>query len=83
MPRLDRTRQTRLNPIPGQPPSLIRVPKGCVFNPRCEFTDRVSDGRCFTEHPELLDTSANHQVRCHIRVEQRRDIFKNEIVPTL
>ena len=35
MPRLDRTRQERLQPIPGQPPSLIQVPKGCVFNPRC------------------------------------------------
>ena len=44
MPRMDRVRQTRLTPIPGSPPSLINVPKGCVFNPRCRFSDRV-DGR--------------------------------------
>ena len=37
MPRLDRIRQERLQPIPGQPPSLIQVPKGCVFNPRCRL----------------------------------------------
>ncbi len=43
MPRMDRTRQARLQPIAGQPPSLIQVPKGCVFNPRCRFTDHVPE----------------------------------------
>jgi peptide/nickel transport system ATP-binding protein len=83
MPRLDRTRQTRLLPIPGQPPSLIQVPKGCVFNPRCRFTDRVPDRRCFTEHPELVETEQGHRVRCHIAPPQRREVFQQEIVPAL
>jgi peptide/nickel transport system ATP-binding protein len=83
MPRMDRTRQARLTPIAGQPPSLIRVPAGCVFNPRCRFSDRVSGERCFTEHPDLLPTSDGHSVRCHIPPEERRQIFTTEIAPTL
>jgi peptide/nickel transport system ATP-binding protein len=83
MPRMDRDRQSRLLPIPGSPPSLIRVPKGCVFNPRCRFTDRVEGKRCFTEHPDLLETTPGHNVRCHIPPEERRSIFINEILPAL
>jgi peptide/nickel transport system ATP-binding protein len=83
MPRLDRTRQARLTPIAGQPPSLIQVPRGCVFNPRCRFVDRVPGNRCKTEHPELVETTKGHEVRCHIRPVERRQIFANEIVPSL
>ena len=39
----------RLKPIPGQPPSLINVPSGCSFHPRCAY---VMD-RCITEEPPL------------------------------
>ncbi|MFC6885457.1 ABC transporter ATP-binding protein [Actinomadura yumaensis] len=39
----------RLKPIPGQPPSLINLPSGCVFHPRCPY---VMD-RCRTEDPPL------------------------------
>src|ERR1700693_62604 len=45
----------RLNPIAGQPPSLIRIPSGCPFHPRCPF---VMD-RCLTEEPALLDVGAD------------------------
>jgi peptide/nickel transport system ATP-binding protein len=83
MPRMDRDRQSRLLPIPGQPPSLINIPKGCVFNTRCPFSDRVEGGQCFTKHPELLDTAPNHEVRCHIPSEERREILRTEILPTL
>ncbi len=86
MPRMDRTRQERLQPIPGQPPSLIQVPKGCVFNPRCRFTDHVPGRRCFTDRPELLPTSggsAGHALRCHIEPDERRRLWADEIKPTL
>jgi peptide/nickel transport system ATP-binding protein len=83
MPRMDRDRQSRLLPIPGQPPSLINIPKGCVFNTRCPFSDRVEGGQCFTKHPDLLDTAPNHEVRCHIPSEERREILRTEILPTL
>jgi peptide/nickel transport system ATP-binding protein len=79
MPRLDRTRQERLQPIAGQPPSLINVPKGCVFNPRCGYSERVPARACFQEHPELVATAADHEVRCHLEPETRREIWKNDI----
>jgi peptide/nickel transport system ATP-binding protein len=83
MPRMDRERRQRLTPIAGQPPSLIRVPKGCVFNPRCAYSPRVEGDKCFTEHPELLDTAPGHGVRCHLYPEDRRKIFADEITPKL
>jgi peptide/nickel transport system ATP-binding protein len=93
MPRMDRLRQTRLMPIAGQPPSLINVPPGCVFHPRCIYKDRVPGNRCSTEHPDLLPTpnppvstsqlETVHQVRCHIEPTQRRQIWTNEIAPVL
>jgi peptide/nickel transport system ATP-binding protein len=83
MPRMDRVRQTRLTPIPGQPPSLINLPTGCVFNTRCSFSSRVPGRRCFTEHPDLLPTAPGHDVRCHIEPEERRRIFELEIKPKL
>jgi peptide/nickel transport system ATP-binding protein len=74
MPRLDKGRAARLDPIPGLPPSLIRLPKGCVFRPRCTYHDNVPDGRCDTERPELLTTAPGHEVRCHMPPELRRTI---------
>lgn len=41
--------QERLEPISGQPPSLIRLPTGCTFHPRCPF---VMD-RCIRDEPPL------------------------------
>ncbi len=79
MPRLDRTRQERLQPIAGQPPSLINVPTGCVFNPRCGFTEHVANRACFNVHPELVDDLVGHAVRCHIEPSDRRRIFRDDI----
>jgi oligopeptide/dipeptide ABC transporter ATP-binding protein len=39
----------RLKPIPGQPPSLINLPSGCKFHPRCGY---VFD-KCLTDEPVL------------------------------
>jgi peptide/nickel transport system ATP-binding protein len=83
MPRMDRTRQARLTPIPGTPPSLIQVPRGCVFNPRCRFRDRVGEA-CTTVHPDLEEIgTTGHRARCHIEEHQRSEIFSTEIAPTL
>jgi peptide/nickel transport system ATP-binding protein len=74
MPRLDRGRATRLDPIPGLPPSLIRLPKGCVFRPRCTYHDKVPGGLCDTDRPELISAGPNHEVRCHMTPDVRRAI---------
>jgi oligopeptide transport system ATP-binding protein len=60
------TEQDRLEPIPGQPPSMISPPPGCAFHPRC----LVSQGRarCRTEIPELRDVG-DHVAACHFAEE--------------
>ncbi|MER6829589.1 ABC transporter ATP-binding protein [Streptosporangium sp. NPDC000563] len=82
MPRLDRERTERLLPIKGTPPSLINVPAGCAFHPRCEYADRTG-GRANTEVPELVESEGGHLVRCHLPREVRRDIWENEIKANL
>jgi len=74
MPRLDRARSARLDPIPGLPPSLINLPKGCVFRPRCTYHQLVPNGRCDTERPDLETSETGHEVRCHIPAEKRREL---------
>src|SRR5437588_1003044 len=44
VPRLDRPRQARLDPIEGQPPDLTRLGQGCSFRPRCRFAIEVCAG---------------------------------------
>ena len=52
----------RLRPIPGQPPSLLNLPSGCKFHPRCGY---VLD-RCLIEEPPLrpLAEEAYHSSAC-------------------
>ena len=83
MPRLDRARKSRLDPIPGNPPSLINVPPGCSFHPRCAFRDQVPGSACSTVVPELLESSPQHLVRCHLTPAQRTDLFESDIKPRL
>jgi oligopeptide/dipeptide ABC transporter ATP-binding protein len=52
----------RLRPITGQPPSLIQLPSGCAFHPRCAY---VMD-RCLTEEPPLaaVGDAGAHRSAC-------------------
>jgi peptide/nickel transport system ATP-binding protein len=61
LPRLDVDTPAPLQPIPGAPPSLIGLPSGCPFAPRCP----VVYDRCLTEEPALLDVAAGHKTACH------------------
>jgi peptide/nickel transport system ATP-binding protein len=72
MPRLDQEKTMRLVPIPGTPPSMIRVPSGCPFHPRCRYTGLVGGDRCETEVPPLRDAvTAGHAAACHLTADQR------------
>jgi peptide/nickel transport system ATP-binding protein len=57
----------RLHPITGQPPSLIQLPSGCPFHPRCPFVMN----RCLTDEPPLLDVGAEkgHRSACWLPAE--------------
>ena len=61
--------QEWLQPIPGQPPSLVTLPPGCAFHPRCTF----SQGRavCRTDVPELrpFGEGGTHRSACHFAEE--------------
>jgi peptide/nickel transport system ATP-binding protein len=74
MPRLDRTRMERLLSIRGTPPSLINVPAGCPFNPRCDYAAR-NNGRSETEVPALRPVSPGHLVACHLSTDEQRRIW--------
>jgi peptide/nickel transport system ATP-binding protein len=82
MPRIDRERSERLIPIKGTPPSLINVPKGCAFNPRCDYA-HLTRGASETERPELLDIGDGHMVACHLTPEQRKQAWETDIKPKL
>jgi peptide/nickel transport system ATP-binding protein len=82
MPRLDRERTERLLPIKGQPPSLINVPDGCPFHPRCNFAE-LNGGASETVVPELRDVGDRHFTACHLSAEDRVRIWENEIKPKL
>ena len=49
-----------LVPIPGMSPSLIDLPDGCRFHPRCEYATDV----CRQKHPEMVEIEGGHFVRC-------------------
>ncbi|MGE5291660.1 MAG: ABC transporter ATP-binding protein [Micromonosporaceae bacterium] len=80
MARLDREREERLIPIKGAPPSLINVPSGCAFHPRCAYSDRTG-GKSTTDVPPLRETSPGHLSACHMPVGERRRIWAEEIKP--
>ena len=68
--RIDRPRPHRLPQIAGSPPSLLDLPEGCPFRPRCphEF------GKC-SEYPSLearLADAPDHADRCWLTPEQKR-----------
>jgi len=67
LPRLDvGDKKERLYRIKGQPPSLIFVPSGCPFHPRCDFAKLPEP--CASERPDLRiieHAYATHQSACH------------------
>ena len=60
VPRLDRARADRLDPIAGQPPDLAQLPPGCSFRPRCRFAYEA----CEREAPPLTAVEPAHLAAC-------------------
>jgi len=63
LPRVDGRRGDRLHRIVGQPPSLIVLPTGCAFHPRCN--DARVPGPCNDQRPELHLVEDAHSSACH------------------
>ena len=84
IPRLTGNPNKALAAIPGTPPSLISVPGGCAFHPRCSYVSKVGPA-CSTSIPDLIPATsgAHHLVRCHLDAPERRDLFMNQVAPNL
>ena len=84
IPRLTGDPDKRLAAISGMPPSMISVPSGCAFHPRCSYQSTVGPA-CLASVPQLLPISEgdHHLVRCHLDVKTRVDIFNNQVAPKL
>jgi peptide/nickel transport system ATP-binding protein len=82
MPRLDRVGGQKLIPIPGTPPSLIHVPPGCAFHPRCPYQE-LTEGAARTDVPQMLESMPGHQVACHLPTSTRRRIWQTEVAPRI
>jgi peptide/nickel transport system ATP-binding protein len=69
IPRLDRPKAERLHSIKGTPPSLINVPRGCKFRPRCPH----AFDKCM-EEPRLENRveDPRHLDRCWLSVDEKR-----------
>jgi peptide/nickel transport system ATP-binding protein len=74
IPRLDRPRDEPLIPIPGRPPSLITLPTGCSFHPRCPYVrerHKQVDPRL-----EPLPDDPSHKVACLLPSETRKRLWQ-------
>ncbi len=64
IPRVDHKGQ-ELYAIKGLPPSLLRMPAGCPFHPRCPRAQDI----CLSDHPELREVAPQRWSRCHFAEE--------------
>jgi oligopeptide/dipeptide ABC transporter ATP-binding protein len=79
LPRLDARGSEPLTPIRGAPPSLINLPPGCPFSPRCP----MSRAHCDAEEPALRPVAgASHVAACHYAEELAGDVRADEVFQT-
>ena len=74
---LDTEVHAKLETIPGSPPSLLNIPQGCSFNPRCSFKNWVGK-KCETEKPELHQIGSNFSA-CHLSNEDVKRMNNEEL----
>src|SRR5579863_7754776 len=67
LPRLDEKGRTRLQPIDGQPPNLLRLPPGCAFAARCRYVMP----ECVTTPPPAYEFGEGHVARCFLYKEDK------------
>jgi peptide/nickel transport system ATP-binding protein len=74
IPRLDSPRDEELVPIPGRPPSLINLPSGCSFHPRCPYVQ--PDHTQIDPRLEPVPGQPDHVVACLLDPEARRRLWR-------
>lgn len=63
-----------LTPIHGNPPSLVNLPQGCAFAPRCPYATEL----CHTKRPEKFVMDNGHYSECHYADD---DAFVKKFAP--
>ena len=68
LPRVDKDRSNngRLIPIRGLPPSLVELPPGCPFAPRCPYAIEP----CTLANPTLSEVEPGHEIACWVDVRE-------------
>ena len=74
---LDTGIREKLETIPGTPPSLLNIPQGCAFNPRCFYKSWVGE-KCLTLKPELHEIDKG-LTACHLSKTDLDRMNKNEM----
>ncbi|MDH3730442.1 MAG: ABC transporter ATP-binding protein [Acidimicrobiia bacterium] len=77
MTRMDRAKEERLFSIRGAPPSLIKLPEGCRFRPRCDYAQDV----CRAKLPALQHLSVGHDAACHFATELTLTSDRHAVTP--
>jgi peptide/nickel transport system ATP-binding protein len=81
VPSLHGDPEADLVPIPGNPPSMVDLPAGCTFHPRCRYAARVGP-RSATEVPELRPArERGHLVACHLPEADRQRLYRQDVAP--
>jgi oligopeptide/dipeptide ABC transporter ATP-binding protein len=77
--RLDRPKPRRLTTIPGLPPSLVNLPAGCAFAPRCAYRFPACG-----QTPVLTDKLGHgHLDACHLDPQAKKDARASATPPEL
>jgi peptide/nickel transport system ATP-binding protein len=74
IPRLDTARGEQLVPIEGRPPSMINLPSGCSFHPRCPFVREAH--KRIDPALEPVEGDPSHQVACLLAAPTRRELWR-------
>ena len=82
IPRLNSDVDAPLVPVRGTPPSLIDLPKGCPFQPRCDHLALVPGDRCAEERPALRPSGLPRgALACHLDEQTRNRIVDEDLLP--
>jgi len=79
VPSLHGDAEVDLVPVKGNPPSLINLPSGCAFHPRCRYAGR-NGNLSFSQVPQLRSTGQEgHHVACHLSPADRLKFYQEDI----
>ena len=75
IPKLDTSRDEPLIPVMGRPPSLINLPTGCSFHPRCPYVREAHTRVVPTLEP--VNGNDSHKVACLLERSARESLWKD------